>query len=150
MITEQAIVTRREGRRIELELLRQSACDPCQLKQGCGTGSLGRLLGHRRRPLVLETEQALQPGDRVEIGLAEAALVKASLLVYGLPLAGLILFGMSAVSLNLADWLVALASLAGLFAGHRAAAMLGGRLASMRWTPQLLNIDVNPGALSES
>ena len=95
MITEQAVVTRREGEQIEVRLLRESACGDCELSQGCGTGALGRLLGNRSRPLRLECSQPVQPGDRLELGLSESALVRASLTIYGLPLFGMLLAGVA-------------------------------------------------------
>ena len=96
MITEQAIVTRCNGKQVELELQRGSACGQCELNRGCGTGALGRLLGKRSKPLVIETDHVLKPGDRLQLGLSESALVKASLTIYGLPLLGMVMAGLLA------------------------------------------------------
>ena len=75
MITESAVVTRRDGKLVELELQRNSTCGQCELSKGCGTGALGRLLGHRSKPIVIETDHDLKPGDRLQLGLSESALV---------------------------------------------------------------------------
>ena len=96
MITESAIVTHRNGSRVELKLQRASACGGCELNQGCGTGALGRLLGHRSKPVVIETDRELEPGDQLVLGLSETALVKASLTIYGLPLLGMVIAGLLA------------------------------------------------------
>jgi sigma-E factor negative regulatory protein RseC len=90
MITESAVVTRRDGKLVELELQRNSTCGQCELSKGCGTGALGRLLGHRSKPILIETDHDLKPGDRLQLGLSESALVKASLTIYGLPLLGMV------------------------------------------------------------
>ena len=106
MLSETAIVKRRLDDRVEVELLRESACAGCDLSQGCGTGALGRLLGKRKRPLLVSSERDLRPGDRVVLSLPEAALARISLLVYGLPILGLVIgAGMAHVWLTLAEWL---------------------------------------------
>lgn len=145
MLTEAAIVTRRDGRRIELELQRGSACGNCELSQGCGTGALSRLLGRRSRALFIETEQQLEPGDEVQLVLSESALVKASLTLYGLPLLGMVLAGLLAASVVATEWLVVVAAVTGFYGGYRVAAFLTNRLEDGQLTPYIVNLEVNPG-----
>ena len=144
MLSESALVTRRDGNRVELELQRSSACDHCELSQGCGTGALGRLLGRRSRPLVIETDKDCEPGDRVLLELPESALVRASLLLYGLPLFGLVFGGLLAALLALAEWLVVGIALVGLFAGFKLAARMTQRLEQGGQAPYIKDIRVNP------
>ena len=143
MLTETARVIRRDGRRVELELLRANACGGCELSQGCGTGALGRLLGRRSRPLIIETEQECEAGDEVQLVLPEAALVKTSLLLYGLPLLGLVFGGSLAASLSLSEPFVVVLSLCGLFAGFRMAAWRASILEDRGQVPYISNIRVN-------
>ena len=118
MITEQAQVTRYHNGRAELALQRNSVCHHCELKQGCGIGVIGWLLGNRRKPIVIETEQLLKPGDRVSLSLPERAMVKASLLIYGMPLMGLIMFSvLTQITLALPEWMVVLAGISGFWLG---------------------------------
>ena len=145
MITEQAIVTRCDGKRVELELQRGSACGQCELSQGCGTGALGRLLGKRSKPLVIETDRDLKPGDRLQLGLSESALVKASLTIYGLPLLGMVTAGLIASFAVVSEVLVALAACAGFIAGFKFARYLSLVLEHDRLTPYIVEIQVNPG-----
>jgi len=145
MLTESAIVTRRDGRRIELELQRGSACGNCELRQGCGTGALSRLLGRRSKALFIETEQELEPGDEVQLALSESALVKASLTLYGLPLLGMVLAGLLAASVAAAEWLVVVAAVGGFYGGYRVAVFLTNRLEDGQLTPYIVNLEVNPG-----
>ena len=150
MIIEQAIVTRCDGSHIEVELNRQSACAHCDLSQGCGTGALGRLLGSRNRPLMIETNQMLNPGDHVVLGLSEAALVKSSLLVYGLPLIVMLLFGLVATLLVLPEWQVALVAVAGFIAGFKIASSMSKLLGNDLLVPKIIDVHVNPETESRS
>ena len=151
MITEQAIVTRCNGNRVEVELQRGSVCAHCDLAQGCGTGALGRLLGRRARPLMIETSQPLNPGDHVILGLPEAALVKSSLLVYGLPLLGMLLAGLLASALaELPEWQVAIAAALGFMAGFKLASYLSMLINPDLLAPRIIEFHVNPDAESGS
>ena len=150
MIIEQAIVTSCNGSHIEVELSRQSACAHCDLAQGCGTGALGRLLGSRSRPLMIETNQMINPGDHVVLGLSEAALVKSSLLVYGLPLIAMLLFGLVATLLVLPEWQVALVAGAGFIAGFKLASSLSKLLSNDLLVPKIIDVHVNPETESRS
>jgi sigma-E factor negative regulatory protein RseC len=143
MLTESARVIRRDGNRVELELLRGSACSHCELSQGCGTGAIGRLLRRRSRPLVIETDQDCLPGDEVQLLMPEASLVRASLLLYGLPLLGMLLAGLLATAVTEADWLVALAACGGLGAGLAAAAAAAARLEDQGMAPHIANMRLN-------
>ena len=145
MITEQAIVTRCDGNRVELELQRGSACGQCELSQGCGTGALGRLLGKRSKPLVIETDRDLKPGDKLQLGLSESALVKASLTVYGLPLLGMVAAGLITSFAVASEVLIALAACAGFIAGFKLASYLSHPLEHDLLTPYIVDIRVNPG-----
>lgn len=144
MITEQAIVTRCNGKQVELELQRGSACAQCELSQGCGTGALGRLLGKRSKSLVIETEHDLKPGDRLQLGLSESALVKASLTIYGLPLLGMVAAGLLASLAAESEVLVTLAAGVGFIAGFKFAAYCSQVLEHDRLTPYIVKIEVNP------
>jgi len=145
MLTESARVIRRDGNRVELELQRVSACGNCELSQGCGTGALGRLLGQRSRPLVIETDQDCRAGDQVVLAMPESALVHASLLLYGLPLLGLLLGGLGATLFALTEWLVVATAGFGLFAGCKVAARVARRIEMAGQAPYIKEIGVNPG-----
>ena len=150
MITEQAVVTRCEGGQAEIRLQRASACGQCELNEGCGTGALGRLLGNRSRPLLIETQQDLKPGDNLLLGLSETALVKASLTVYGLPLLAMVVVGLLASVFDMSEIWVTLSSVAGFLTGYILASHLTNRLEADRLTPYIVDIRVNPDPLSGS
>jgi len=100
MIEEKAIVTGVVGDLAIIQMQRQSTCSHCELSKGCGTGALGRLLGRRNKPLTISNKFNLKPGDRVVLGMPGKAILKASLLIYGLPLLGMMAGGL------LAQWLI--------------------------------------------
>ena len=144
MLSESARVIRSDGRRVELELQRASACGNCEMNQGCGTGALGRLLGKRSRPLVIESDRHYQPGDEVEVVLPESSLVQASLLVYGLPLAGMLVAGLLASATSDSEWLVAIASLCGFTAGYLFATRRASALEARGMTPHIRGMRTTP------
>ncbi|MBT8433401.1 MAG: SoxR reducing system RseC family protein [Gammaproteobacteria bacterium] len=150
MITESAVVTRRDGKLVELELQRNSTCGQCELSKGCGTGALGRLLGHRSKPILIETDHDLKPGDRLQLQLSEAALVRASLTIYGLPLLGMVCAGLLTRLLTASEGLVVLAAIAGFFAGFKLAGFITQSLEDAKFTPYISEIHVNPGPHTRS
>jgi len=99
MIEEKAIVTEVVEDRVMIQVQRQSTCSHCELSRGCGTGAIGRLLSRRNKPLTISNKYNLRPGDRVVLGMPNKAFLKASLLIYGLPLLGMLAGGL------LAQWL---------------------------------------------
>ena len=74
-----------------VEVERTAACPRCAAGKGCGAG----LLSGSRDPAVLEVSLSPQlnvgEGDEVRLTLEPSHLLRASLLVYGLPLAGIVL-----------------------------------------------------------
>ncbi len=152
MITEQAIVRRAAGARVELELQRDSSCGGCELRDGCGVGALGRLLGRRRNSLVIETDRRLRPGDSVMLELPERALVRLSLLVYGLPVAGLLGGALLPAALwpDAPDAVAVVCGAAGFCVGAKLAARRSARLPRGALLPKIVDIEVNPANRSGS
>ena len=91
MIEEQARVAAVRQDLAEIVVEKQSACGSCAAKSGCGTSLLSAWLPKRQMVIRLKNEIGARPGDRVVVGLDEAQLQRGSLLLYALPLAGLIL-----------------------------------------------------------
>jgi len=145
MIEEQAIVTQIRGNRAEIQMQRQSACSHCELNRGCGTGAIGRMLGHRSKPLTIETSLSLKPGDRVLLGMPDGSFLKASLLIYGLPLFAMICFAMLGQLLfNGSEGLVLACALLGFFAGLLFSAKKAKTRFSAEFCPRILQINNEP------
>jgi len=83
MIEQQARVTFVEGNRIYVESLQTSACSQCAQKSSCGSAIYASVLP--KRQLALTTSLSLKQGDNVVVGLNERDLLRASLLLYLLP-----------------------------------------------------------------
>ena len=100
------------------------ACARCQAGRGCGAGLLEGGRGPRELTLTCPPGVDLRPGDRVNLTLGPARLLRAALLAYGLPLAALLGIPATAAWLHgpLAD-----AELAFLAAGSLAIAVIAGR-----------------------
>ena len=98
-----------------------SACARCRAGRGCGAGVFSGV--PRRRVLRLP----VPPGERIEVGaevtvrIPGESLLRATLLAYGLPLAGLLLGGVAGLVLDGGDVAAALAAAAGLLVGAFAA-----------------------------
>jgi len=96
-----------------------TACPRCASGKGCGAGILGDSGSRRNLEVPVMTGMKIAAGDRVRLSLQSAHLLRAALLAYGTPLAGIL------VSLAGASWLyqaptdgqAALIALAGFAAG---------------------------------
>jgi sigma-E factor negative regulatory protein RseC len=92
VIEETALVISCDGDMAQVEAERRATCGACSERDGCGTSLLVRTLGRQAVQMLVRNPLQVQPGERVVVGVGEKGLVQASLLVYALPLAGLILF----------------------------------------------------------
>lgn len=91
MIIERGKVSQLDGGVAWVECQSSAACERCARGQGCGGGVLGALLGDRlRRVQAVAGQHQLQVGDQVELGIAESSLIGGALMVYFLPLLGLL------------------------------------------------------------
>lgn len=91
MIEELARVLSCDGSAALVETERRSACGGCGVRTGCGTSLLAQVFGHKPAHLRVANPVSAQPGDRVVVGISERGLVRASLLLYLVPLLGLLL-----------------------------------------------------------
>lgn len=90
-IEEQGVVVAADEGWATVRVERKSTCGSCSARSGCGNGVLAQFLG--RRPLLvrLANTDELRTGDRVILGIRDHALVSGALVMYLLPLFGLML-----------------------------------------------------------
>jgi sigma-E factor negative regulatory protein RseC len=139
MIEELAQVTGLKGDKAIVKILRQGGCQGCEMNASCGTGSLGRLIGFKTRPLLITNNQRLIVGDRVIIGLADDAYILAASLVYLLPLVMMLLFAILAdVLLQFGDAAVAIMGVVGLGAGIMTSGRVARRYFYQALSPQTI------------
>lgn len=71
----------------------RSGCGSCDAKKSCGTAVLSKLGPQIHHQLQVSIAQPLEPGQKVEIGIAEKSILSSALLVYMTPLVGLMAGG---------------------------------------------------------
>lgn len=145
MIEEQAIVVRADAEFATVEAVRRSACGGCEAAAGCGTSLLDRYFGRRPMRLELHNSLGVEAGDTVVIGVPEASMLRAAVVTYLGPLAGLILGAIAGQHLPLAsaalggDLPTLLGAAAGFLLALRMVARYGRILAQdPRFKPVLL------------
>lgn len=89
MIEESAVVTRVGPGLVWIAGQQNSACGGCMQQAECGTATLAKLLP--KREFAVACELPLQAGDKVRVAIDDSSLLLVSLLVYGLPLAVMLL-----------------------------------------------------------
>jgi sigma-E factor negative regulatory protein RseC len=90
MIEAEARVVTADREYAEVVTLRQSACGSCAASKGCGTSLIAAWFPQRELRFRLRNDIGVNSGDRVVLGLDEADLQRGSLLLYAVPLAGLL------------------------------------------------------------
>lgn len=149
LITERARVLRVADGVAWVQCESQAGCARCAAGQGCGGGLFAKLLRSRLQelPVVLPTGRERDPvvDEWLLIGLSTAAVQSASMLMYGLPLAGLLLGAISGSSMLANDLVAFLGGAAGFAAGLLLARACAVRIAGGgRLQPVMLRI-LRPG-----
>lgn len=100
----------------EVEVNAASSCARCAAGKGCGAGVLA---GDKRRRVqaLVAIGVEIKEGDEVRMELAPRNLLRASSLVYGVPLAAAVLTAAVAYLLDFGDLTSAFAAIAGLVGG---------------------------------
>jgi len=94
-----------------------SACPRCASGKGCGAGIVTAGSGVRQIEVSVRSGMEIAVDDVVEISLAPDNLLRAAVLVYGLPMLGALVAAAIAYALSLGDAGAAMAALLGLGAG---------------------------------
>ena len=88
MIEEQVVVTSLDIGGVWVEGVQQSACGSCSAKAGCGKHTMSQL--GRKVSLWLPKDDSsgngLSVGQQVVVGLPEGAILRSTLVLYGIPL----------------------------------------------------------------
>ncbi len=99
MIEESAIVVKVDGGQAWVASRQNSACSGCLQKSGCSADALATVLN--KKPVPVDSELLLETGDTVLVAIDESLLLRASLLLYIVPLIALF------TGAGIADWLLA-------------------------------------------
>lgn len=140
LITETGQVVSVSGDRAWVQTMRQSACQSCQARQGCGHKTLTALSGGLARQVSVRNSMNARPGDRVTLAIEPASLLRASLLVYALPLVLMVLAVAAAGAAGAGDGVAVLAAVLGLTAGLLLARR-SGRTGGAAFHPVMISIE---------
>jgi len=98
MIEELAIVTKIENHQVWVESGTHSACGGCLQKASCTANAIGSVL--KKKSVPVDSDIQLKPGDQVMVAIDENLLLRASLLLYLVPIIALF------TGAGIADWLL--------------------------------------------
>lgn len=133
LITERARVLRVADGVAWVQCESQAGCARCAAGEGCGGGLFAKLLRGRLQelPVVLPEDREREPraGEWLLIGLSTSAVQSASMLMYGLPLAGLLLGAIAASLLLNHDLFALLGAAGGMATGLLLARVYAARIA---------------------
>ncbi|WP_340123401.1 SoxR reducing system RseC family protein [Methylobacter svalbardensis] len=99
MIEELAVVVKIENHQVWVESGANSACGGCLQKASCTTNAIGSVL--KKKSVPVDSDIQLKTGDEVMVAIDENLLLRASLLLYLVPLIALF------AGAGMADWLLA-------------------------------------------
>lgn len=92
MIEETATVVAINDHSVIVKSTIKSTCHSCHQQDDCGSGQIAKAIPQKILTTELFTEERLQIGDEVVIGLPEGAMLASAFEVYMFPLIGLVLF----------------------------------------------------------
>lgn len=142
MLTQTGEVVAWQNGVARVRVQRFAGCGRCQLRHGCGVGTLERALPGRSLELSMPSIFPLQPGDRVTVGLREPTMLAAAALVYLVPLLILLAGALALAPLgDAASAAGGILGLAGGILGVRCWVRRTGRGSACE--PVLLNADGN-------
>jgi len=95
MITETGKVVAVDGDRAWVQTIRTSACQSCSARAGCGQRALASVSGGRANQVLVTNSSGARVGDEVLLGIDEQSLLRASLMVYGVPLLLMVAFSIA-------------------------------------------------------
>jgi len=148
MLTEQGIVVKANDEFVWVQTQRYTSCQHCGANTSCATASLSKVLGQKASEIKVANQLGVNIGDKVTVGLEEAAFIKTSLLLYLLPLLSLFAAAIGYQSLATYtffpdhDLLRALAGLIGLGLSLKWVQHIAPKMTNhYRYQPVLLNVD---------
>ncbi|PUA26534.1 MAG: transcriptional regulator [Cellvibrio sp. 79] len=93
MIIETGRIVAIENEGVWVETIQKNACGSCKAEKGCGQRLMNKWDGHPAYIRVLlegRSPANYQPGDKIQIGISDDIIAKSSLIVYMIPLLGLV------------------------------------------------------------
>lgn len=123
----------------------KASCSSCASRSGCGTRVLNKLGPQTTHTIVVASDVPLEPGQKVELGIAEGSLLGSAMLVYLSPLVGLFLIASLFQVLFGSDLAALSGAILGGVGGFLIARGYSRKLAEREaWQPVILNVALTP------
>ncbi|EGT4256445.1 SoxR-reducing system protein RseC [Citrobacter amalonaticus] len=123
----------------------KASCSSCASRSGCGTRVLNKLGPQTTHTIVVASDVPLEPGQKVELGIAEGSLLSSAMLVYLSPLVGLFLIASLFQVLFGSDLAALSGAILGGVGGFLIARGYSRKLAEREaWQPVILNVALAP------
>ncbi|WP_436856763.1 SoxR-reducing system protein RseC [Citrobacter tructae] len=124
----------------------KASCNSCASRAGCGSRVLNKLGPQTTHTIVVPSDIPLEPGQKVELGIAEGSLLGSAMLVYLSPLVGLFLVASLFQVLFGTDLAALSGAVLGGVGGFLIARGFSRKLAEREsWQPIILNVALPPG-----
>ncbi|ORJ24650.1 SoxR-reducing system protein RseC [Rouxiella badensis] len=147
MMKEWATVISWQNGVAELRCETQAGCSSCHSRSGCGSRVLNELGPQTEHNLQVSSAEPLEPGQKVELGIMEGSLLRSALIVYMLPLFGVIFGGGVLQSLFKADVYALMGAVAGGAIGFASARYLASKVSDKAaYQPVILQVGLPPNA----
>lgn len=117
MIEESGRVVAVEEGAVWVESIRQTACQSCAARKGCGHSALAKIGQQHKSHVKALNAFDLNVGDQVVIGVPEDVVMKGTLVAYLMPLVLMLVGAIAADSIVSSDLWVGLSGLFGLALG---------------------------------
>jgi sigma-E factor negative regulatory protein RseC len=114
---ERAIVLQVKNDKALIQTQRRSACQSCQLENSCGQGLISKMSSERSMQLWLNNPLNAQVGQTVTISIPDEGLLKASVLMFVIPLLLMLAGSAAAMQLFGGDLAAISGGAAGLLSG---------------------------------
>lgn len=128
---------------VVVAVVRTSACQSCQARQGCGQAVLAEWgtaeTQQTKNHFRIRTDQPMKVGDLVDLGMAQDTVSRVAALVYLLPLLTAFLGLMAGTVLNLSEGWQLVSLLVCFGAGLGLVRMISHRMVSIL-TPRILHL----------
>lgn len=121
-----------DGARAVVRVEAAVTCPRCAAGKGCGAGLFGSDSGARQVEASIRPGVEIAVSDEVEIALAPDSLLRAALIVYGLPMLGAVVGAAAAFAMSLGDAAAAMAAIVGLACGLALGRWRLGKAACLR------------------
>lgn len=138
MVEESARVLRVEGDVVWVQAIAKSACGSCQAQKGCGHSLLAKA-GQKQIDLPVDRNGLdVVENDQVIIGVPEQAILRSSLLMYGVPLMAMIAVAITLSLIGVEEKIGVLGAFLALVAGFFWVNRQSKSLNFSQWHPRLM------------